>query len=420
MINKIKPKSEFSKNVITLITGTTVAQAIPIAISPILTRIYTPQDFGVLALFVAISSIFGSIANGRYDLAIMIPKSDKNALNIAALSFIITFFISLILLFLVILFDDYFVRLLSNDDIKIWLYFIPLAIFFTGFYNIVSYYSNRKKYYNDIKNATIIKSIILASLQILVGFFKSGATGLILGQLASNLFANLKLLKNMIKDKNSISDISFAKMIILAKKYKNFPKFLLPSNIINTISGQLTTILFSNFFNLSVVGFLSFSEKTLNMPITLITKSIYNVFMQEASLYYAKNKECVNLYKNTFKKLLILSILPFSVLLLFSPFIFSFVFGKEWEIAGKYVQILIPMYFIKFITIPFGSMFVIAGKQKLDLYWQIYLIITVSISILVGYYLFQNIYATLGLFSMAYSLAYIINGIMTFKFSKGE
>ena len=97
MIQRLKPKSEFSKNVLTLMTGTTIAQAIPIAISPILTRIYTPEDFGVLALFVAITSIFGSIANGRYELAIMLPKKDENAINIFALGLIITFSMSFIL-----------------------------------------------------------------------------------------------------------------------------------------------------------------------------------------------------------------------------------------------------------------------------------------------------------------------------------
>ncbi|MEA1954756.1 MAG: hypothetical protein U9O24_10240 [Campylobacterota bacterium] len=78
MLSKLKPKSEFSRNVLTLMTGTTIAQAIPIAISPILTRIYTLEDFGIFALFIAITAIFGSIANGRYELAIMLPKKDNN------------------------------------------------------------------------------------------------------------------------------------------------------------------------------------------------------------------------------------------------------------------------------------------------------------------------------------------------------
>ena len=113
MIKSLKPKSEFSRNVFTLMTGTTIAQAIPIAISPILTRIYTPEDFGLLALFLAITIIIGSIANGRYELAIMLPEKDEDAINISALGFIISSSMSLILLILVFFFNDYFVNVIA-------------------------------------------------------------------------------------------------------------------------------------------------------------------------------------------------------------------------------------------------------------------------------------------------------------------
>jgi len=112
----IKPKAEFTRNVLTLMTGTTIAQAIPIAISPILTRIYTPEDFGILALFMAVSSIFGSIANGRYELAIMLPKKDEDAINIFALGFIINSVLSFLLLLTVLIFHDYLVELLNNKE----------------------------------------------------------------------------------------------------------------------------------------------------------------------------------------------------------------------------------------------------------------------------------------------------------------
>ena len=109
--NKIKTKiltSEFNRNVLTLMTGTTIAQAIPIAITPILTRIYTPEDFGVFAIFIAITSIFSVIVNWRYDIAIMLPKKDEEAINILALGFIISCIISLILLILVFFFKRFF------------------------------------------------------------------------------------------------------------------------------------------------------------------------------------------------------------------------------------------------------------------------------------------------------------------------
>ena len=205
MIDKLKPKSEFNKNVITLMTGTTIAQAIPIAISPILTRLYTPQDFGVFAFFLAITAIFGSIANARYELAIMLPKKDEDAINIFALGFIISTIISFLILVLVVLFNEYFVKLLGNKEIGIWFYFLPITVFLSGLWNNLSYFNNRKKQYKDLAKATIIKSIVIAIVQLSIGFIKGGAAGLISGQIVSQFFANTKLLSNIVKNKFLVS-----------------------------------------------------------------------------------------------------------------------------------------------------------------------------------------------------------------------
>ena len=157
MLDKLKEilnlKSEFSKNVLTLVTGTTIAQAIPIAISPILTRIYTPEDFGVLALFISITTILGTIANGRYELAIVLPKRDNNALELTALSIIITMGFSLLLVILVILFHDSLLSYLNNDRFSFWLYLIPLSVLLFSLFNILNYYHTRKKEYKTIKHA---------------------------------------------------------------------------------------------------------------------------------------------------------------------------------------------------------------------------------------------------------------------------
>ena len=208
MLKRFKPKSEFNRNILTLLTGTTIAQAIPIAISPILTRIYTPEDFGIFAIFLAITLIIGSIANGRYELAIMIPKKDEDAINIFALGFIITTSISFTLLILVLIFKTYFTYLLKNEEIGVWLYFVPISVFFFGIFNILNYFNNRKKNYKDISNANILKSIVAAIIQLSIGLIQQGATGLISGQIISQFFANTKLLKNIIKDKILISKIT--------------------------------------------------------------------------------------------------------------------------------------------------------------------------------------------------------------------
>ena len=281
MLNKLKPKSEFSRNVLTLMTGTTIAQAIPIAISPILTRIYTPEDFGVFALFIAITAILGTVANARYELAIMLPKKDEDAINIFALGFIITCFISLILLILVVIFNDYFTKLFGNDEISFWLYFVPITVFFSGLFNILNYFNNRKKNYKDLRNATILKSIVLAIVQLSIGFIKSGASGLISGQLLSNMFANMKLARNILKDKVLVSKISKIKMIALAKRYKDFPKHGMASSLFDNLSFQLPSILIPKIFSFSISGYFFFANKIVNIPSALISGSIGQVYLQK-------------------------------------------------------------------------------------------------------------------------------------------
>jgi len=420
MINKFKLKSEFNKNVLTLMTGTTVAQAIPIAISPILTRLYTPEDFGVFAIFLAITSVLGNIANARYELAILLPKKNEDAINIFALGFIITCTISIFILILVIFLNDYFVNLLGNKEIGFWLYFVPLAVFFSALYNLLYYFNNRIKNYKDLRNATILKSIILVIIQLSFGFVKSGASGLISGQLLSNIFVNLRLIKNILKNKVLVSKISKAKMIALANKYKKFPKYLLVAHGINSLSAQSQIILFSNFFSTNIVGFLAFTQRTLSVPTSIIAESIGNVFRQEAITCYNKNKECLEIYISTFKKLLIIAILPFSILFFLSPVIFVVIFGESWRIAGEYAQVLTPMYFLQFVISPLSQMYIIAEKQKLDLYWQIYLLVSVISSVFISYYLFKDAYISLIVFAIAYSVAYLVSIVFTYNFAKGS
>jgi len=370
MIKRLKPKSEFSRNVLTLMTGTTIAQAIPIAISPILTRMYTPEDFGVLAVFVAITSIFGSIANGRYELTIMLPEKDEDAINIFALGFIITSVISLILLVLVTIFHSDLEIILNNKSIGIWLYFIPVAVFFTGVYNILNYFNNRKKYYKDIAKATIIKSIITAVIQLSVGFLKGGVGGLIGGQVISQLFANMRLIRNVIKDKFLISNISKDKMMMLAKKYKDYPKFTLWAGLASTLSVHYTNILISSIFSVATLGFYSLVQKLLGVPSVLIGNSIGQVFFQEATKEKRLTGSSKKTFKATLQKLIIIGLPSFTILYFIVEELFAFVFGEEWRVAGIYAEAVIPLFFVMFVVSPFTIMNQVDLKNRLGMQWQ--------------------------------------------------
>lgn len=413
-------KGEFSRNVLTLMTGTAIAQAIPIAISPILTRIYAPEDFGVFALYVALSSIMTIIATGRYELAIVVPKKDNEAFDIMLLSIIIAFIVSAVVLVLIFVFNNQVTRMLGNPGISNWLYLLPFSILLNAIYQSFYYWSNRKKHYKRLSVSRIVQSSSTGVANLSIGSVNAGGGGgLIFGQMLGQSVSigvlGRLLYKDIVKKKHNISKI---KMIALSKKYKKFPKFLMLAHGINSVSRQIPILLLSSFFGLGVSGFYLLVQKIIGLPMNIIASGISDVFRQEAAEQYARFGNCHSIYKSTFKKLILIATIPFVLFYFIAPILFSFVFGREWEVAGRYAQILTPMFFLQFVTSPLGNMFIVAGKQKLDLYWQIFLLFLVVTAFISGKYLFDDIEVTLGFFCMAYSIGYLVNLNMSFRFSK--
>jgi O-antigen/teichoic acid export membrane protein len=351
-------------------TGTTIAQAIPIAISPVLTRIYTPEDFGILAIFTSITLIFGSIANGRYEIAIMLPEDNKKAINIFALGFIINLCLSFFLFLVVLIFNGSITNLIGNNEIRIWLYFTPLTVFFIGFFNLLNYFNNRLKNYKGIASATIYKSIAIAVIQLILGFLKKGPTGLISGQIISQFYGNLKLAKFILKDKALISKINFSDIKSVAKKYKDFPKFSLLATLANSLSYSLFGLLISAIFSLVTLGFYSLVQRVLLMPSLLIGSSIGQVFYQEAMLEKQETGSVIVIFKKTLKKLILIGVPAFSFFFLIVEELFVIVFGEEWRVAGEYAAIVTPLFFVRFIVSVFTLIPIIYERVKIDLIFQ--------------------------------------------------
>ncbi|MDO6563999.1 oligosaccharide flippase family protein [Amphritea sp. 1_MG-2023] len=370
MINRFFKGSEFSRNVLTLITGASIAQAIPIAISPILTRIYTPEDFGILSLFATISAVFGSIVNGRYELAIMLPKKDSDAINLLVLGFAICAVISFLLGFIVFFLNENIRNLLGNQEIEFWLYFVPVAVFLTGVFNLLNYYNVRNKYYKDIRNAAVSKSIVGAASQLSIGVLKGGVVGLITGQLLSQLVANSRLIKNLGRKKIAVS-VNKIKIIALAKKYKDFPRFTLWAGLFNTLSQNINNVIISMFYGLSTLGYYSFTERVLGMPASLIGSAIGKVYFQEASKEQQETGSAYNSFISASKKLVLIGLPFYFVLYFVVEDIFYYVFGSDWLVAGSYAKIMVPFFMVRFVVSPLTVTNQINKKNKLGMIWQL-------------------------------------------------
>jgi O-antigen/teichoic acid export membrane protein len=416
MIKRLKPKSEFSRNVLTLMTGTTIAQALPIAAAPILTRLYSPEDFGLFAFYFAIVSILAVLATARYELAIVLPKRKANAYQIVILSWIIAAVVSWFTFLFIWLFESQIVRLLNNPEIANWLYWIPVSIFLMGIYQSLYYWFNREKKYRCMANSRVIQSTTMVMGQVGFGTLsKFLALGLIFGQLIGQIISTLYMGGKFVKNTRKVHKPHKFKQIALARRYINFPKFLLLAHTMNAASRQLPSIFFNILFTASVAGFYLLVQRVIGAPMTIIGGAIGDVFRQQASQAYAARGECQAEYKSTLKKLLLISVIPFVIFIFIAPDLFAIIFGAEWRIAGEYAQILTPMFLSQFIASPLSVLFIVAEKQKDDLFMQTILVL----GIILPFFLVNNVESVLIFISLNYSLVYLWVIYKTNLFSKG-
>lgn len=413
--------SEFFRNVVTLMTGTGLSQVITIGITVILTRMYTPEHFGLFALFISVFSIVGNPATGKYDKAILLPKEEKDSIHLTIISIGLSVIYALVILVVFILFRHQLALKLGDPELSNWLLLIPLFIISNSVANSLLVWLNKHKKYAPIAKGRVFKSSITAVVNIVFALIVATGGGLILGEIFGIMsmaiyfcFISFKngFLNNLIISRDNIKR--------LLKKYKDFPKYNIPSNLINIISAQLPVILLISFFGAATVGFYSLTKRVLDAPMNLMSSAIMEVFRQKAAEDFLNKGNCTDVLLSTVKKLAIISIVPFAIFFFFAPSIFELVFGTEWRFAGEIARVLSFMYAAQFICIPITYVYNIADKQKENFILHIYMLVSTFLSLYLGYFFSFNIINTFLLFSINYCTIYMVYGYRSYLHSKGE
>jgi len=409
LIIKLKQNS-YLLQILTLMTGTLMAQVVLLAFIPILTRLYTPTEFGNYSLFFILSTIIGSVSSLRYEQAIMLPKSDRDAQVLLFISALLTVGISLILAMVLILFYDFFLDYFNNLSYLVWL--LPFSVLVTGLVQIFNSYSTRNKFYKKMAEVKVIESITTVGTQGISRYFLA-LDGLIVGKFLSNIYT-LYLLTSYHLKKQTLQLKYFTKRRTKAnlKRHENFPKYFTMATFLNSISQNIPILLFSTLFSPAVAGFYALTHRILQAPIQLVANSTRSVFYQKASQMYANREDIRPLYLSTTKGLIKLFILPFFIILLFGEEIFSLLFGEEWATSGMIAQITIIWFFFTFINPPVTVMYNILNQQKVQLIFQVIGLISRALAIYAGYY-FLNDYIYSIIFFIAVS---VLHNLLIFAY----
>ncbi|WP_298340711.1 oligosaccharide flippase family protein [uncultured Algibacter sp.] len=394
-------ENEFAKNVITLVSGTTVAQMIPVLISPILTRIYSPSDFAVLGMFTSITLILSEIVSGKFEMAVMNTDDEIEQKKITTLTVTTIIFFSVIFLILFALFFDK-IPFLQVEGLKKWKYLLVVSIALIGFSKLLTFLSTKKKKYKTIAYGKVVRSISLSIFQLGLYFLKY--FGLIVGYLMATI-AEISVL--LIKNTNMYKKLNTKQLVATLKRHKKFPLFDVPSSLLNIGSIQAPILMLPSYFG-SVYGGLYFQAfKVLTMPVSLIGGAVGQVFFEQGSSLKNEPEKFSKLVLDLHKKL-VFSIIPFAIIAFFGQELFGFVFGQEWELSGKYAMIMTPWLFFNFLTSPIASIIIIKERQGLGFIFIFFMSLFRLLGLGLGVFYFKDIDITIVLFSVTSAISYFV------------
>jgi len=384
--NTYAPKGSFKANVLTLMTGTAIAQMITVAISPVLTRLFTPEAFGALGVYLSLVAIVGAVVTSRYDQAMMLPKDTEVAAVLFWDSILSVGVISGFSLLCCVLFFEQILSILKVRELSVAIFLLPVSIFFFGIYATLNSWSTRQKKFSRSSISQVVRSLAISGVQMFSGILQTGPVGLIGGVLAGDCFAALTLGWQVKRDDWPIlkRSLCWDKMKCVAKQYRDFPLFSSTQNLLNAISQNIPLLLLAKFFGPAVTGFYVLGVRGIQIPMNLFLTSLRQVFFQRASELYNQGGDTYALFKRTTLSLLALVAIPALAIILFGPGIFAFVLGQKWAVAGEYARWLILWLMLMFANVPAVLFAQIYRKQKSVLIQDICLLTLRVLAIVIG------------------------------------
>jgi len=385
-MNAARRKSGFAGDVLKLVSGTTVAQLLTLLVAPILTRLFAPDTWGVLAIFTSITGILGVIACLRYELAIMLPEKDEESANLFGVSLLFSILVPLLTVPIIWCGKSTMLRWLNTPGLAPYLWLVPIMVFLQGVFLALNYWNSRTRHFGRLSIARVISSFSTSLGKLGFGFAGHATAGTMIGVTVAGSAISTTILGGQIwrnDRKIFLKSVRWRQMREVMIRHKKFPMISTWSGLMNTVSAQLPNLMLAFFFSSTVVGFYALGYRLLSMPMGLIGGAIAQVFFQRA--VEAHHQEMLPaIVKNTFMHLMAIGAFPLLLIMITGKEIFSVIFGIQWADAGIYAQILSPWILFVFLGSPISTLFSVLEMQGTGLLFNVILLVTRVASLAIG------------------------------------
>jgi O-antigen/teichoic acid export membrane protein len=403
------PEGAFARNVAVLAGGTAFAQALVVLTSPLLTRLYAPQDFGALMVYTSVLAVVMVLAALLYEMAIPLPEDEETATNLLGLSLLCVTLVSVLTALAVWAFGDWFAHRMNVPELRPWLWLLPASLFGGGVYLVLNSWALRKKAFTPIAHTKFTQSLALTATQIGLGFGKIGLAGLVIGDAIGRMAGSGTLARRGGGVRREVfSQVTWDGMKGVAVRYRRFPLLTGPATLLNYLGLQVPVLLLTLLYGPHVVGWYALGQRVFGLPVQVIGSAVTSVYFSEAArMAQEEPGRLPTLFWQTIRKLFWIG-LPFLVVaVVAAPWAFSLVFGREWEEAGVYVRALAGMFLFQFLAQGISSTLVVLERQDLLLLREGVRIGLLTCALLLSQWLDASAFGAIVLFSAAGALAYV-------------
>lgn len=409
-------KQSYLKAIATLMSGSVIAQTFTIICAPILTRLFSTETLGLYSLVSGAVTMFGAVTSLRYELCIVSEKEEKNIYPLILLASLICVIMSF---FVFCGYCVYFKNIKSEDrfvGLAIW---AGLLVFLYGMINIVTAYNNRTREYKLI-NKTYVKRVFTQNIcNIIAGCFRCNAIGLSASHFIGYLAGFYGQVKPLLLKKHEIMKTSKNELIHAFQSNQKQALFSAPATLANGVAYTLISYFMETLYSTSVVGYYSISYRVLGLPMTIISGNISKVFLEKASREYSQKGNFVSSFRTTIALLIVMTVPIGSTLFFLAPWACEVFFGNGWKIAGIYIQILTPMFLLRFIAGGVNTSAIIADKQQVDFYVQLSFVFSLLVIWQLSKMYNMDVRQFLSLINIVFSFIYVVYIMLFYLCAKG-
>ncbi len=393
-----------------LIVGTVLGQGAMVLASPVLTRLYSPQDFGTLAVYSALLAALTLVASLRYELAIPLSEAEHDGIALLRVSLIAAASVAVLTAVVFVPAREALGAATGASGLARLVWLLPLGVLLGGVTKAFTYWALRERDFRLIAATRLRQGIGMAGSQVLLGVLGAGALGLLVGQalgVGAGLTALARRAKAAIRGLRSPEVVRRVPAVF--SRYRDFALYSTWSDLANVLGGQMPFVVFSAVYSPAVSGQYFLAHRLANAPSALISESIGKAFMTGA-VEARRAGQLADLSLVSFRSLLRLALGPLLIVMPFLPEVFALGFGPDWREAGRYAQLVVPWVVCVVVVVPLTSLFAVLERQRAELTFQLVLLAARATGLLFGSVLGGAAFA-IALYSSLSAIVYIGFGL---------